>query len=123
MRFEIECTGDVVIGDTVLFEEAVFGGSHRKPKFLGMRVIKAEVLRESYGERKQQHTFSLRVIESTGYEPIEEGKEVRRKARNVYRSGTLRVRWEDESKRVEVLREKHGRGGAARVAKIRRVFR
>jgi len=112
--FDIDCTGDVVTGDVILFEEGVFGGSWRKPKHLGSRRVVAEVVRDSYGEAKQQHTFTLRIIESDGLEALEPGKMTRRKGRNVYRNGTRRRRWADEAAREAARDEKHSRGDEAR---------
>ena len=113
----IDCTGDAVVGDKVRFDEAVFGGSHRRPNFLGLRTIEAEITADSYGAAKQQHTFSMTVIASEGYDPIEPGTKIRRKGRNVYRRTTWRVPWDDESAREEVAEEKHARGDDARIAR------
>lgn len=120
-EYRINCTGDVVTGDTIKFTEAVFGGSHRKPKFLGERTIEADVLRDSYGAGKQQHTFSLRVLASTGLDPLTVGSETRRKARNVYRNGCWRVPWASQLDRLEILAEKHLRGGYARAIRADRL--
>jgi hypothetical protein len=108
------CTGDVVIGDTIEFTEAVFGGSYRKPTFLGERTVRAHVTKDSYGAGKQQHTFSMEVIDSDGYDALPTGKKIRRKGRNVYRNGTMRKPWVDESERLAACDEKHTRGGHAR---------
>ena len=113
-KYLINCTGDVVAGDNIKFTEGVFGGSYRKPKYRGDRTICATVLRESYGAAKQQHTFTLLVHQSDGYEPIEAGKTIKRKGRNIYRNGTKRQQWADESQRDSVADEKHTRGDAAR---------
>lgn len=115
------CTGDVVVGDTIDFTEAVFGGSHRKPKFLGDRQIIAKVIGDSYGAKKQQHTFTLQVKHSEGEQPIGSGKTIRRKGRNVYRNGTHRLRWNDERLRQSVADEKHERGDAARTDRDHRI--
>jgi len=112
-----DTTGDVVSGDTIEFKEAVFGGSFRKPKYLGERTVVARVTAESYGEEKQQHTFSLEIISSEGYEPLTAGLKTRRKGRNIYRHGTRRLRWKDEAERGRAAEEKHGRGGQARAAR------
>ena len=74
----IDCTGDVVTGDTIRFTEAVFSGSHRKPKFRGNREIVANVVKDSYGEKKQQHTFTIVVIESSKFDPLETGTKTTR---------------------------------------------
>lgn len=113
----INCTGDVVAGDTIRFTEAVFGGSFRSPKFIGDRIIIATVERESYGGAKQQHTFSLKVIESSGTDPLAAGAVARRKGRNIYRNGTERLLWTDEAERRAAAAEKHGRGDRARAAR------
>lgn len=119
-EFTINCTGDVVTGDVIRFEESVFGGSHRKPKYLGTRIVEAEVLNDSYGERKQQHTFSLLVLASTGTQALSPGARTTRKGRNVYRNGTMRKPWTDESARGAARQEKHARGDRARAARDER---
>lgn len=111
----MDCTGDAVTGDIVTFTEAVFGGSHRKPKFMGERTVTAEIVGDSYGGGKQQHTFSLRIVASTGHDALSAGAAVRRKARNVYRNGCTRQRWADEAARVAARDEKHERGDGARL--------
>jgi hypothetical protein len=115
--FSIPATGDSVTGDIILFTEAVFGGSHRSPKFLGDRRVVARIIKDSYGSAKQQHTFSLEIIASDGYQPLTAGAKTTRKGRNVYRNGTARLPWEDETARKIALDEKHGRGDAARSAR------
>jgi len=115
--FTYSCTGDVCTGDTIMFEEAVFEGSFRKPRFAGNRKIAAHVLSDSYGEAKQQHTFSLEIIWCRGYDPIAPGKRIRRMGRNVYRNGTKRMPWANEADRGVVLDEKHERGDKARMAR------
>lgn len=114
MDYKINCTGDVVTGDTIRFEESVFGGTHRKPKFLGTRVIEAQVIKDSYGAGKQQHTFTLLIIRGEGEQPLEAGAKTTRKGRNVYRNGTWRKPWADENAREALLNEKHERGAEAR---------
>jgi len=107
----------VVVGDTIRFVEAVFSGSFRKPKYIGDRTIEAEVLKDSYGKAKQQHTFVLKVIRSEGIQPVEVGKTIRRKGRNIYKKECLRQLWAKESERENVAEEKHARGGRARKAR------
>lgn len=77
-------------------------------------MIAAFVVKESYGAAKQQHTFTLEVIASEGVDPIERGSTIRRKGRNIYRNGTYRGMWGDESARQENLSEKYERGYVAR---------
>lgn len=110
----IECTGDVVAGDTIEFEETVWSGDRDNRNPIGERVIRARVLRDSYGKERLQHTFSIVVIDSTGTEPEPPGKFTTRKGRNIYRIGTKRLPWDNENDRKSALEEKHARGKAAR---------
>lgn len=117
MKKWIDCTGDAVTGDTIKFTEAVFGGSYRKPKYLGDREIVAKVIRDSYGREKQQHTFTIHVLESTGFDALTPDTKTTRKGRNVYRNGTQRLEWANEADRNKAADEKHSRGNAARAAR------
>ena len=119
-KFTIDCTGDACTGDIILFTEAVFGGSYRNPRFLGERRIAAQVVRDSYGTDRQQHTFTLKVIASDGYDALEADRTVRRKGRNVYRNGTRRWPWSDERERKTALDDKHRRGDVARALRDER---
>lgn len=119
----VNATGDVVAGDVVAFTESVFGGSFRKPRFLGERKIVAMITKDSYGVDRQQHTFTLSVIYSEGYNHLATGTTVRRKGRNVYRNETERLIWQIESDRREAAKEKHARGDLARSARDARVER
>ena len=112
--------GDVVTGDQITYTESDFGGSYRKPRYLGDRTIRGEVIRDSYGAAKQQHTFTIRVMESSGFDALETGANIRRKGRNIYRGNPQRLRWEDEAEREEAAGEKHKRGDAARAERDER---
>lgn len=115
----VNCTGDACVGDIIQFSEGVFGGSHRKPRFLGERMITARIIRDSYGQAKQQHTFSLDLIACEGIraDDVLRVQETRgyimRKGRNLYRNGTKRLP-RDDSERAEQLADKHARGDQAR---------
>jgi len=110
-NYAIDCTGDAVAGDRVQFTRAVFEGSYRRPVFVENEVIRAEILRDSYGAGRQQHTFTMLS---------EDGITFRIKGRNLYRNGTRRMRWADESKRRAAADEKHNRGDDARHERDRR---
>lgn len=109
-------TNDVVKGDTIMFTEGVFNGSYRNPKYIGERTIIAKVIKESYGVEKQQHTFTLEVIEASGTdeEEVLQKKTIMRKGRNIYRNGVKRKLWDDETARLDLAEEKHERGEIAR---------
>ncbi|KAG0599182.1 hypothetical protein M758_12G134000 [Ceratodon purpureus] len=115
-----DCTGDVCQGDTVLFQHAVFDTPFDIERRcasgppLGQRWVAGKVVNESYGAAKQQHTFTIEVLWSTGTKPFSVMHPVRIKGRNLYRIQTLRQLWPDETKRQMVLDEKHARGAEAR---------
>lgn len=119
--YVIEATGDVVAGDRIRFTEAVFGGTFRRPQYIGDRTVEAEVLRDSYGKVEQQHTFTIRIIRCEGVEPLAAGTITHRKGRNIYRRGVWRAPWADEAQRVAVQRDKWSRGDAAREQRARRL--
>ena len=112
-RFTINCTGDCVVGDVVIFARAVFTGTYPKSRYLCDESMIAEILADSYGSQKQQHTFTIHVL-WTDYDKANIGSEIRIKGRNLYRNGTLRIAWADESKRDVILCDKHERGTEAR---------
>ena len=118
--FSLSARGDVCRGDVILFTESVFGGSFRKPKFLGERRIAARIVNDGYGALTQQHTFSLLVVASDGIEALTPGTRTTRKGRNVYRNGVLRQAWDDEAAREAALADKHARGDVARAARAER---
>ena len=103
--YPINCTGDVVVGDEICFEMATFSGGFRRATFAGYEQLRAQVLRESYGLHKQQHTFTLR---------LEDGGTRRIKGRNLYAQGVWRKPWQSEDERSFVRAEKHIRGDRAR---------
>lgn len=109
--YSIRCTGDACAGDYVAFERAMFVGSFRNAKFTGFERIEGEIIRDSYGRDKQQHTFTLRLAD---------GSVTRVKGRVMYREGTYRRPWADESLRRAALDEKHGRGDSARAIRAKR---
>jgi hypothetical protein len=112
-RFGLDCTGDAVVGDRVHFERAIFGGSYRRPVFIENEIVEGEIVRDSYGIDKQQHTFTIRR---------DDGSTFRIKGRNLYRHGTRRQVWADEQLRAAALLEKHGRGASARMDRLARTL-
>ena len=124
----IDATGDVVQGDIIRFTESVFSGSYKNPKVEGNRTITGEIMDDSYGANKQQHTFSIRVLECIGLKAedvLSKAKRskkgtIRRMGRNVYRQGTERKRWADEFLRQDAIEEKHDRGSVARALREER---
>lgn len=117
-RFHIDCTGNVCVGDIVMFTRAIFTGSYRKATFSHYEEVIAMVLKDSYGKDKQQHTFTLELIALDGKKVT--GK-LLIKGRNLYRNGTKRMMWADELSRHKVLSEKYIRGDHARQVRTMRI--
>ena len=110
---------DLIVGAKIKFTESVFGGSWKSPYFLGSRTITGTILKESYGAKRGQHTFTILVHSAEGYdadEVIERGK-IRRKGRNVYDDCEL---LELPDNFEELADEKHERAKAAKEAKYAR---
>jgi hypothetical protein len=108
----IRCTGDCVKGDRVAFERATFGGSRTRPTFAGFELVTGEIVADSYGADKQQHTFTLLLAD---------GSKTRIKGRNLYANGVYRAPWADEKERRTAAEEKHERGDAARAERAVRI--
>jgi hypothetical protein len=103
--YTICCTGDAVVGDEICFDRAMFTGSYRRPRFFGYERVEAVIVKDAYGDEKQQHTFTLRAGDGT---------KMLIKGRNLYREGCWRKPWADESDRILAQQDKHLRGADAR---------
>lgn len=103
--YSINCTGDACKGDFVKFSRATFVGSYKKPRFNGYEIIEGQIISDSYGKDKQQHTFTIL---------LNNGEKTMIKGRNLYRNECFRKPWEDENIRNINLNEKHERGDIAR---------
>ena len=114
----IDCTGDCCSGDEVTFLQDIWTGTLKRPIHAGQRRIFAKIIKESYGREKQQHTFTLvldqDVVDGEKGVIKKAGDKMLVKGRNLYRHGTSRKRWAVESKRLDIIAEKHKRGSAAR---------
>ncbi len=111
-EYSISCAGDCVTGDEVRFERATFSGSFRHPKFDGFERVTGKIVSDSYGDAKQQHTFTLELAN---------GSRLLIKGRNLYSNGVFRKLWSDEGARRDALTEKHTRGDHARAARAERL--
>ncbi|KAK2657425.1 hypothetical protein Ddye_010477 [Dipteronia dyeriana] len=121
--FVINCTGDVCQDDVVLFTQKVyekFDKVTRHGRVLGRRTVAGRVVHETYGAAKQQHTFTIEVLWSTGFNKLPPLFPLLVKGRNLYRLRTFRQRWNNEAERVKVLAEKHKRGSEARTVRAMR---
>lgn len=92
--YDINCTGDCCTGDEIKF----FNPAKASKQLYGV------IVSESYGQLKQQHTFTVVV----------DGEKQQIKGRNLYKNGVLRKKWADETERQKIIDEKHERGAVAR---------
>lgn len=113
--FVINCRGDVCTGDIVLFSQKVFEkydlasrGGAQTP--IGKRTIAGRIVKDSYGAAKQQHTFTVEILWSTGVKPLPPLYPLLIKGRNLYRMQTYRQKeqkfWQrsmQEGLKLEVL--------------------
>ena len=106
--YSVIATGDCVVGDEVSFERAIFSGSFRNAKFAGFELIQGKIINDSYGRDKQQHTFTIELLDQS---------KMSIKGRNLYGNGTYRKAWPNEDQRGLVADEKHARGAKARAAR------
>ncbi len=117
--FKIDCTGDACTGDFVFFRRSTFTGSFRSPKFSGYETIVGQIISDSYGSDRGQHTFTI-LIKGVHFD-----QKLLIKGRNLYGMGTFRKKWTKkqggEDGRQIVLDEKHDRGGVVRRAKARQI--
>lgn len=74
---------DLTINCKIEFTEAVFTGNYPNAKFSHDRTIVGLILKESYGAKTAQHTFTI-LVESSDDNSISIGDKIRRKGRNVY---------------------------------------
>lgn len=91
-------TYDVCRGDYIRFYKKIFVGKYPNAKYIGEESMEGEVIKESYGLKRGQHTFTIKT---------EEGN-IRMKGRNLYEL-CYRKEWENEEERKRILDEKHER--------------
>lgn len=96
---------DLTTNCKIEFTESVFIGNYPKAKFSHERTITGKVIKESYGSKTGQHTFTI-LVETCDDNSYYQGETIRRKGRNVYRK--CRV-LEYPKNHQELADEKHER--------------
>ncbi|KAF0921429.1 hypothetical protein E2562_006994 [Oryza meyeriana var. granulata] len=121
--FSIDCKGDVCKGDTILFKQKVF--KKRKGKqdtqCIGRRTIAGKVVKEKYTKKRQLHNFTIMVLWSEGVNNLPALHQLIISGHQLYRFMTWRQPWHNDAVRLEVLKEKHERGNAARWIRALRI--
>ena len=97
---------NLVAGMKIEISEPVFTGSFRNPKFLGNRQIIGQIVKESYGNKRGQHTFTIDVewVEGMYAEDVLQKKKIRRKGRNVYKNLVRVIDTPNNMKDLEIER-------------------
>ena len=99
---------DLTVDCIIEFKEAVFTGTYPKAKYSHERTITGRIIKDSYGQKTAQHTFTIHVIECDDSD-ISSGDKIRRKGRNVYRECKIIAYPDNHS---ELADEKHNRAKA-----------
>lgn len=116
--YVINATGDCCKGDNILFIKRIWSRKaiNRFGKLAnvvtGYEWVEGEIINDSYGQDKQQHTFTILLTQ---------GEKLLIKGRNLYAVGVWRKQWVDENERKIALSEKYARGKSARQAKYDRL--
>lgn len=100
---------NIVVGDEILWVEAIFSGSFRNATFEGFAAFQGVIEKESYGAEKAQHTFTIRLADGTTK---------RKKGRTIFKHACLLVK--KAAGRAELQTEKNVRGKAAKKAALLR---
>ena len=105
---------EITVGAKIKFEETVWKGSYPNAKPAGKRTLIGTVTKDSYGDKRGQHTFTIEIESVHGYESekIEVGSTLRRKGRTLWR-GEVEVLSTPENYK-DLKKEKHKR---AKIAK------
>ena len=104
-EYTIDCTGNCVTGDEIVFEKNIFVGNYPNSKWDGTEIIYGKINKDSYGIAKGQHTFTIELLS---------GEKMRIKGRNLYKYAVKRKPWADEEKRKEALSNKYERSRNAK---------
>lgn len=79
---------DLTKDTKIRFTEAVFTGAYPRAKFSHERTIEGTIIKESYGEKTAQHTFTI-LVSKCSEDSVKVGTKIRRKGRNVYPNCTV----------------------------------
>ena len=101
-------------GDTIRFTEPVYTGSYPSGRFAGNRTTEATIYKESYGEKRGQHSFMMEVLRSEGCRPLKQGSKIRRLGRKLYKSCIMIQEANDKEAKIK---DKQARARISKEAK------
>ncbi len=105
-------------GQIVEWREKIFLDHGKNAIFCGERTNTGLIIKESYGDKRGQHTFTILIQASTGYQALLVGKNVCRKGRNVYRTAKI-IKDVDQKIKTELAIEKSKRAMDAKQRKYK----
>ncbi len=105
-------------GQIIEWTEKVFLDHGKNAIFCGERTNTGQIIKESYGDKRGQHTFTILIQASRGYQALSVGKNVCRKGRNVYRTAKI-IKDVDQKNKTELAIEKSKRAIAAKQRKYK----
>lgn len=109
---------NLVKGQIIEWTEKVFLDHGKNAIFCGERTNTGQIIKESYGEKRGQHTFTILIQASKGYQALSVGKNVCRKGRNVYRTAKI-IKDVDQKIKTELTIEKSKRAIVAKQRKYK----
>lgn len=108
LRNPVPASRDMIYDDLVLWTEEVYSnepGPRGKREWLGKRSVKARVERGFILEDAATHLVHLRVIASTGHEPLQPDDRISRTVAKLRKVGIRREAWVDDVQRRIAQRE------------------
>tara|TARA_R110000744_G_scaffold107297_2_gene203795 strand:- start:11 stop:604 length:594 start_codon:yes stop_codon:yes gene_type:complete len=80
---------NLTTGTKIKIDESVFEGSWKRPKYAGDRTIVGTIIKDSYGNLRGQHTFTIEVESADGVDCPPVGKKIFRKGRTLYKNAEV----------------------------------
>ncbi len=105
-------------GQIIEWTEKVFLDHGKNAIFCGERTNTGLIIKESYGDKRGQHTFTILIQDSKGYQALSLGKNVCRKGRNLYRTAKI-IKDVDQKIKTELATEKSKRAIEAKQRKYK----
>ena len=104
-EYNINCKGNCVTGDEIVFEKDIWRGNYPNVKWDGTESFAGIIRKDSYGKDKAQHTFTIELLS---------GEKMLIKGRNLYKHSVYRKPWNDENERNKALSDKYNRAKNAK---------
>ena len=102
---------NLTTGTKIKLTESVYTGSWKHPRYVGDRTILGTIVKDSYGAKRGQHTFTVQVEESTGVDAPDVGKKICRKGRTLYKKAEV-ISYPDDH--ADLAKEKEVRAADAK---------